>query len=115
MRKKEKTMSQPDIRWSGESGRNYGYWIHPIDVRFRKIAGNTIFAKQTEKGEWMPLYIGQTRNFDEGLADAEKTACAKRNGATHGHVHFSSPDKPVREAEVADLVAKWRPPCNSYF
>jgi hypothetical protein len=81
-------------------------------VKFRKIAGNTILAKQTETGEWIPLYIGQTRNFDEGLAEPEKTDCAKKNGATHVHVHFSSPDQPVREAEVADLVAKWKPLCN---
>lgn len=105
-------MSQPDIYWMGESGRKYGYWIYPLAVKFRKIAGNTIFSKQTEKGEWIPLYIGQIRNFDEGLAMPDKTACAQKAGATHVHVHFSSPDKPVRNAEIADLVSKWKPICN---
>ena len=106
-------MSQPHIYWTGESGRKYGYWIHPIDVEFRKIAGNVIFARQTETGEWIPVCIAQTRDFDEGLADREKVACAKENGATHVHAHFSSPDVNAREGEVADLVAKWKPVCNS--
>jgi len=105
-------MSQPDI-YSGESGRKYGYWIHPIEAQFRKIAGNVIFAKQTDTGEWVPVYIGETRNFDEGLAVHDKEECAKRNGATHVHAHFSSPDEHVRKAEKADLLVKWKPVCNA--
>jgi hypothetical protein len=105
-------MSQPEIYWRGQSGRKYGYWIYPITAKFRKIAGNTIFTKQTEEGEWIPLYIGQIRNFDDGLAVPDKAACAQKAGATHVHVHFSSPDRPVRNAEVADLVSRWRPICN---
>ncbi|MEF9426385.1 MAG: hypothetical protein L0956_04160 [Candidatus Mariimomonas ferrooxydans] len=35
-------MNPPDIYWSGESGRKYGYWIHPIEAQFRKTAGNII-------------------------------------------------------------------------
>ncbi|MGD2270616.1 MAG: hypothetical protein PVI06_09480 [Desulfobacterales bacterium] len=106
-------MSDPNIYWTGASGRKYGYWIHPIDAKFRKIAGNVIFAQQTETDEWVPVYIGETRNFDEGFADPKVVACAKKNGATHAHVHFSSPGDPVRLAEVADLVAHWKPVCNS--
>ena len=46
-------MSKPDIYWTGESGTKYGYWVYPIEAQFRKIAGNVIFAKQTEAGEWV--------------------------------------------------------------
>ncbi|MGD2124438.1 MAG: hypothetical protein PVG99_00070 [Desulfobacteraceae bacterium] len=106
-------MSRPDIYWTGESGRQYGYWIYAIEAQFRKIAGNFIFAKRTETGEWVPIYIGHTRDFDEGMGDQEKEACAKGHGATHAHVHFSSPDEHVRKAEMADLVARWKPVCNS--
>lgn len=106
------SVSEPDIRWAGESGRRYGYWIHPIDVQFRKIAGNVIFARQTETGEWTPLYIGETRDFDEGFAPPEREACARGQGATHVHVHFSSPSWQIRKAEEEDLIARWKPPCN---
>jgi len=27
-------------------------------------------------------------------------ACARKNGATHVHTHFSSPDEPIRRAEM---------------
>jgi hypothetical protein len=107
-------MSKADIYWTGASGKKYGYWIHAIDTEFRKIAGNSIFARPAENGEWVPVYIGQTRNFDVGLTDdAEKMACARQNGATHVHTHFSSPDEPIRRAEMEDLAAKWKPVCNS--
>jgi hypothetical protein len=59
-------MSQPDIYWTGQSGRNYGYWIHPIEASFRKIAGNVIFARQSEAGEWEPVYIGQSTSDRPG-------------------------------------------------
>jgi hypothetical protein len=105
-------MSEPDIYWTGESGKHYGYWIYPLEAQFRKIAGNVIFAKQTDAQEWVPVYIGQTRSFDVGFADQSILACAKENGATHVHTHFSSPDEPVRSKEAADLIARWMPVCN---
>ncbi len=106
------TESRPDIRWEGESGKRYGYWIHPLDAAFRKIAGNVVIAKQDETGEWVPLFAGQTRNFDEGFGDPESVACARKRGATHVHVHFSSPDERTRTAERDDLIARWNPVCN---
>ena len=105
-------MGEPDIRWRGESGRNYGYWIHPVDKKFRKIAGNIIFAKQDDQGEWIPLYVEETRNFDAGMGRKEKVQCALKNGATHAHVHFSSPSWQKRDAEKEDIIAKWDPVCN---
>lgn len=105
-------MSQPEIYWVGESGKEYGYYVHPLGAQFRKVAGNVIFAKKDESGQWMPVYIGQTRDFDEGLAERQKELCARKHGATHVHVHHSSPGRDVREAEVADLIARWKPVCN---
>jgi hypothetical protein len=106
------TESRPDVRWEGESGRRYGYWVHPLDATFRKIAGNIVIAKQDASGRWTPLYVGQTRNFDEGFGDARRIACAGRRGATHVHVHFSSPSESVRTAECDDIVSRWKPVCN---
>ncbi|MCF8062171.1 MAG: hypothetical protein K9M82_06620 [Deltaproteobacteria bacterium] len=106
------TESRPDVRWEGVSGRRYGYWIHPMDATFRKIAGNIILARQDGPERWIPLYVGETRNFDEGFADPGSIDCAARQGATHVHVHFSSPSKNVRTAERDDIVARWRPICN---
>ena len=30
----------------------------------------------------------------------------------HVHKHFSSPDEPIRNREVADLIERWKPFCN---
>ncbi|MGD8227357.1 MAG: hypothetical protein PVH82_02130 [Desulfobacteraceae bacterium] len=106
-------MAGPDIFWIGASGAKYGYWIYPIGAQFRKIAGNVIFARQKKTGEWIPVYVGQTRSFDEGMADEEMEACAKSHGATHVHVHFNSPDEHYRRAENEDLIARWKPVCNA--
>ena len=38
-------MSEPDIYWIGESGKKYGYWIHPLDAQFRKIAGKNLIKR----------------------------------------------------------------------
>lgn len=57
--------------------------------------------------------MGESRNFDEGLVVHDKEECAKRNGATHVHAHFSSPDEHVRKAEKAYLLAKLKPVCNA--
>lgn len=104
--------SRPDVRWEGKSGIRYGYWVHPMDAAFRKIAGNVVLAKRDDAGRWIPLFVGQTRNFDEGIGSREGLACARGHGATHLHVHFSSPSEQVRTAECDDIVARWRPVCN---
>lgn len=104
--------SRPDVRWEGESGRRYGYWVYSIEATFRKIAGNFIFAKQDGPGQWTPLYVGETQNFDKGFGDPEGVACARRHGATHVHVHFSSPSESTRSAECRDIIARWGPICN---
>jgi len=102
----------PTYDWSGQSGRKYQYWIYPIGQSFYEKPGNYIFVKETSPGRWTPCYIGQTENLNQRLGDHEKEACAKRNGATHIHVHLSSDNKTERCAEETDLIQQWKPPCN---
>ena len=98
--------------WEGAWGKTYRYWIHPLDARFRKIAGNFIFARQTEKGAWEAVFVGEIRNFDEPLVQPSEWACVQQAGATHLHAHFSSPSWERRQAERDDLIARWKPACN---
>jgi len=106
-------MSNPDIHWEGQSGRTYGYWIHPLGTTFKDEPGNYIYAKETSPGRWRPIYAGQTASLGDRLADHEKEACARRNGATHVHAHTSAGGESTRRAEESDLIAKWQPACNS--
>jgi len=105
-------MAEPQIYWEGKSGKKYGYWIYPIGTSFKDVPGNYIYAKETEPGKWRPVYIGQTSSLKDRLADHEKEACAKRNGATHVHTHTSSDSETVRKVEETDLVLMWKPVCN---
>jgi predicted GIY-YIG superfamily endonuclease len=99
------------IMWPGKSGKEYQYWIHPINTEFKDSPGNYIFAKETKPGHWLPVYIGQTNSLKTRLADHEKEACAKRNGATHIHAHTSGGEA-ERLSEEKDLITHWKPPCN---
>lgn len=100
------------IMWSGQSEKEYKYWIYPIGTSFKEESGNYIFAKETTPGRWTPCYIGQTTNLDQRLDSHEKEACAKRHGATHIHAHLTPGGETTREAEEKDLIRKWSPPCN---
>ncbi len=105
-------METPNLTWEGASGRTYRYWVHPLEARFKKIAGNFIFARRLAEGAWEPLYIGEIRSFDDPLLRPGHRACVQEHGATHLHVHFSSPSPQMRQAERDDLIARWQPVCN---
>ena len=102
----------PFIRWPGQSGKEYQYEIHPIDTTFRPLPGNYIYAKQSEDGSWVPLYIAQTRDMHQRLEGHEKLQDATENGATHIHVNFSSGSQAARCTEERDLILLWKPVCN---
>lgn len=98
--------------WAGKSGKTYEYQVYPISTNFKEEPGNYIFCKLNAAGQWVPQYIGQTKNLNQRLGDHEKEACAKRNGATHIHAHLN-PMEAARLAEEKDLIERYNPPCNT--
>ncbi len=102
------------IKWTGQSGQEYLYYIYRIADRLKHEGGNYIFAEETSPGRWAPRYIGQTEDLNDRLDDHEKEACAKRHGATHIHAHLNT-NKQARLAEEKDLILKWQPPCNDQY
>lgn len=104
-------MTTQTVRWQGQAGKTYDYYVYPIGTAFDAKPGNYIFAVYTSEG-WKPCYIGQTENLNDRLGDHEKEACAKRHGATHIHAHLTAGGEAVRKAEEADLISLWKPPCN---
>jgi hypothetical protein len=105
-------MAEKIIMWPGASGKEYKYWIFPMNTSFNDEPGNYIFAKETSPGKWSPIYIGETDSLKDRLSNHEKMPCVNRYGGTHIHVHTNSSDEKVRRAEESDLIAKWSPPCN---
>lgn len=105
-------MSQEETMiWTGSSGKQYKYWVHPIGTSFKDEPGNYIFAKVSQ-GEWTPLYIGETSSLQDRLPGHEKLPCVERNSGTHVHAHITSGGKQARLAEESDLLQAFNPPCN---
>lgn len=95
------------ITWTGQSGKEYKYWIYDIGTTFTKAPGNYIFARKTETGTFSPIYMGQTEDLSERFDNHHKMPCIKKNGATHIHIHRNDNEKD-RLAEESDLIAKWK-------
>jgi len=104
--------SSPFINWPGESGTNYPYEIYPLDATFQSVPANYIYAKQSEDGNWVPVYIAQTRALKQRLEGHVSMDDAIAQGSTHIHVHLSTTGQGARCSEEHDLIELWHPVCN---
>ena len=111
-RHEERSAASPLVRWLGQSGTEYQYEVFPIDTEFRPLPGNYIYAGQSEDGQWIPLYVAQTRDMHQRLEGHEKLQDAIGYGATHIHMHFSTAGQAARCTEERDLINRWQPCCN---
>jgi predicted GIY-YIG superfamily endonuclease len=99
------------IKWQGESGKQYGYWVYPINTTFKDEPGNYIYAKRNSGGNWQAVYIGQTSSLSQRLASHGKEQSIIRHGATHILAHLSV-NAMARRAEETDLIKRYNPPFN---
>ena len=90
--------------WIGVDGQRYTYYVHDLPADFKEgKLGNYIFARKSEDGKWIPIYIGQG---DLGVQIGTyhlQSKCIKDMGATHVHVH-SNDSEWVRMSEEHDLL-----------
>jgi hypothetical protein len=100
------------VNWPGQSGAQYPYEIHPLDATFQAVPANYIYAKQSEDGSWVPIYIGQTRALQQRLEGHLTVDDAVALGATHIHVHLSTTGQAARCTEEHDLLELWHPASN---
>jgi predicted GIY-YIG superfamily endonuclease len=98
--------------WPGVSGKSYTYHVHPIETALKAEAGNYIYAKLNQQGQWEPLYIGETDDLDQRVTTHEKRECVRRNGGTHIHAHLTLGDRSVRLNEETDIRSNFTTPCN---
>ena len=108
----EESTATPTVTWTGQSGKGYQYEVYPIDTEFRRLPGNYVYAGQSEEGNWVPLYIGQTRDMHQRLEGQERLVAAKEQGATHIHMHYDTVGQATRCSEERDLIVQWQPVCN---
>ena len=100
------------VKWFGQSGKPYLYWLYPLGTNFGATPGNYIFTQKTEAGEYKAIYIGETDDLSQGFENHKKMPCIKEHGATHIFVHQSLDALRLRCVEESDLIANYTPPCN---
>ena len=92
------------FNWVGVDGQRYTYYVHDLPADFEEgKLGNYIFARKSEDGKWVPIYIGQG---DLGVQIGTyhlQSKCIKTMGATHVHVHPNDSEW-VRISEEHDLL-----------
>ena len=111
-RSQSESTPSPFISWPGQSGKEYQYEMHPLDTGLKALPGNFIYARQAEDGNWVPIYIAQTRDLHQRLEGHVSLDHAMANGATHIHVHYCTTGQAARCTEERDLILRWQPVCN---
>ena len=106
------TAPSPFVGWAGESGNEYQYEAQALDTAFKALPGNFIYAMQSEDGNWIPIYIAQTRDMHQRLEGHVSMDDAVASGATHIHAHYCTTGQSARCAEERDLIHRWQPVCN---
>jgi hypothetical protein len=101
--------------WPGQFGTEYQYEIYPLGTAFKPLPGIYIYAKLLACGDWVPIYIAQSRDLHQRLEGHVTEAEAIVNGATHIHAHYCTAGQGARSTEERDLVQRWRPVCNEQF
>ena len=101
--------------WPGQSGAKYRYDIYPLDAAFKPLPGVYIYAKLLPDGDWIPVYISQTRDLHQRLEGHVRLSDAVANGATHLHAHYATDGQGARHTEENDLIHRWQPVCNDVY
>jgi hypothetical protein len=101
-------MEQKKCSWHGISKKEYVYSIFEMPPSF-KIGqpGNYIFTKKNSAGQWVPIYIGQTKDLGERFDDHHKVPCIISKGATHIHAHLNKGGENARTNEESDLLQRF--------
>ncbi len=100
--------------WFGESRRLYEYDVFPIGTTFKAVPGNYIFVRETARGIYSPIYIGETEYLFEGFDNHHRMSCIRREEATHIHVRRNEDGVMARRREKRDLLTNLIPvpTCN---
>lgn len=100
------------VQWPGQSGKTYSYEVFSLNAAFQPLPGNYIYACQADGGNWVPIYIAQTRDLHQRLEGHVRLEDAVAHGATHLHAHYCSAGQAARCSEERDLIQRWQPVCN---
>lgn len=113
-------MTAFNLNWPGVGGRKHTFETYPLGTAFKQVGGIYIFCKRASNGNWDPLYVGETGDFNERLNTALQRhqawpACCA-GGATHVSVMIvgggTIMGRSQRLALETELRHSLNPPCN---
>lgn len=106
------------VYWTGASGCNRVMNLCSYGLPFYPTGGVYIFCKPTPglSGRWLPIYVGETENFNDrlnaNLLKHHRWNCIQRHGATKVCVVDIAGGKAIRVAVETDLRKSLDPICN---
>lgn len=97
----------PICVWTGASGKNYNYYIHPRHPNINQNQlGNYIYARLNSENQWVPVYVGQGDLSVRCTANHHQVDCIDSKRATHVHMHLNGREGD-RLAEESDLLRRY--------
>jgi hypothetical protein len=96
----------PTCDWVGVSGTSYTYYVYPLPASFDpNQAGNYIYSRTNDAGQWVPIYIGQG-DLRDRASTHHQANCIRSKGATHFQCHKNVTEQ-ARLAEERDLLDRY--------
>jgi len=101
--------------FKGASGQAYGFKVYALGTRFRKLSGVFVITNRSNSANGghrhTPLYVGQTGDLSQPLAEHRKANAFREHGANCVCL-LSDASETSRLAKKQDLIAAFRPVCN---
>ena len=97
------------VTLQGASGASYAFRAYPKNSSWNAVAGNYAILRQVSGGA--VVYVGETENLGDRMANHHRQTCFDRNAWTHlAFRGEGSADR--RRAVELDLMAHYKPTCN---
>lgn len=98
------------VKFAGASGKAYDFEAYPWNSTWNSVAVVYVVLRQ-EGTRLQVLYVGETSDLKQRMANHHRQACFDRHGKTHlAVVMETSPNR--RTAIETDLMNSYSPPCN---
>jgi len=99
----------------GRSGNVYPFRVYPLPSALKPIEAVFVISKRIMesdgRGDHEPLYIGQTEDLADSLANYKKLPCVNKYRANCVCVHAAAGET-EREKIENDLLGYYSLPCN---
>jgi hypothetical protein len=101
------------VTFVGASGKKYVFEIYDLNTTFKDdFEAVYIFARRTNVGTYIPVYIGETEQLGIRIRAHDKWPCIRRNSATHICIHgtliwFPDAQKNETLSKITIRLAIW--------